>query len=173
MTYAILRFVHCKELLTDLTNFNSDFPNGYSHVEAVTTDGKYLGAHVSGVEARSMDYDVGKFERELFMLLPISIEARVKWIHYLRAVEVKHEGYNLISILGFVTHFDLTKPGTTVCSALQTLALRWCLYFPRPFNIPAHMISVRDLYLGLMMRSDIEIIEKSDPRFIAHISAGI
>ena len=171
MEYVIARFVHVKSTITDMILFQSS-GGQYSHVELVTDDGKYIGAHVAGVEARPMDYDAGTFERELFMLLPMRAEAAAKCLHYMRAVADKHEGYNLLSILGFTTHFDLTKPGTTICSALVLLALRWCEYFPRPFTIPAHRLSVRDLFIVLMGRPDMEVIEKTDPRFTAYVSAG-
>jgi hypothetical protein len=165
----ILRFVYSPELLTEMILFDSDEPEGYSHVEAVTTDGKYLGAHTEGVAARPIGWDAGKFQREKFFLLPASDEATATWMHYLRSCIGEAYGYK--AIFGFITHFDLNEHHTTICSGLQTLALRWCEYFPRPLTIPAHRISVRDLHLGLMMRPDIREIQPTDPEFVGHIAA--
>jgi hypothetical protein len=163
--------VHVPETLTDLILFDSDSPNGYSHVEAVTPDGKYLGAHTTGVEARPMDYDAGKFNRQKFLFLPADDAASAKFYHYLRAVI--GEGYDYGAIFGFVTHFDLNNKHTVICSGLQTLALRWCLFFPVVLPVLAHRISVRDLELGLAMRPDVREIESSDPIFISHVNAGL
>jgi hypothetical protein len=153
--------------IANLILFDENDPHGYSHVEAVTPDGKFLGAHTTGVEARPMDYDAG-FNRELLILLEADDEMSAKFYHYLNAVAAKHEGYNLMAILGFVTHFDLTTGHTTICSALITLALRWCSYFPNPFDVPAHRISVRDSKLMILSRK-IFIVTRTDPRFLAHI----
>jgi hypothetical protein len=166
----ILRFVFSPELLTKMILFDSDEPEGFSHVEAVTTNGHYLGAHTEGVAERPMDWDTGKFTRETFLALPATDEQTAKWLHYLRSC--LGEAYGYAAIFGFITHFDLNEHHTTICSGLQTLALRWCEYFPRPLTIPAHRISVRDLHLGLMMRPDIQEVTKTDPIFLAHIAAG-
>jgi len=162
----ILRFVHVPEMLTNLILFDSDSPNGYSHVEAVTPDGEFLGAHVTGVEARPMDYDAGKFERQKFMLLSADVEMTDKFYHYLRSVT--GERYDYAAIFGFITHFDINEKHTVICSGLQTLALRWCLFFPVALPVPAHRVSVRDLELGLTMRPDVREIKQNDPDFISH-----
>jgi hypothetical protein len=167
----ILRFVFVPETLTEMILFDSDEPNGYSHVEAVTPDGKYLGAHTTGVEARPMDYDAGKFTRQKFFLLPADPEMSAKFYHYLRAVI--GEKYDYAAIFGFVTHFDINQKHTVICSGLQTLAARACLFFPAVLPVPAHRVSVRDLELGLTMRPDVREIEPSDPVFISHINAGL
>jgi len=166
----ILRFVYVEGFWQKLIRFDSDEPDGYSHVEAVTTDGKYLGAHTEGVEARPMDWDAGKFAKEQFMLLPATDAQTAKWQHYLRAVI--GEPYDFGAIAAFVSHFDMRQKHHVICSALQTLALRWCEYFPRNLEIPAHRISVRDLRLGLRMRPDTRVITKDDPIFAAHIAQG-
>lgn len=164
----ILRFVYSPEILTRLIEFDSNDPDGYSHVEAVTTDGKYLGAHTEGVAARPMDWDAEKFQRELFLALPATDDQTAKWMHYLRACI--GEAYGYAAIFGFITHFDLNEHHTTICSGLQTLACRWCNVLPRPLPVPAHRVSVRDLRLGLMMRPDLIEITPDDPLFKAHIA---
>jgi hypothetical protein len=174
----ILRFVHCPGFLQNLILLDSndrdtgDNEPGFSHIDAVTTDGKYLGAHVTGVESRPMDYDAGKFARQKFMLLRADDGMTAKWMHYLRAVENKHEGYDYLAIFGFITHLDLNQHHHTICSGFQALALRGCLYLPRVLTVRAHRISVRDLRFGLSMRDDVEEITQEDVRFHAHISAG-
>jgi hypothetical protein len=164
----ILRFVYNPGLLEPMITFDSNEPGGFCHVEAVTPDGKYLGAHVDGVAARPMDWDAGKFTKQKFMLLPADAEMTAKWIHYLRAVI--GEPYDFSAIAAFVSHFDMRQKHHTICSALQTLALRWCEYFPISLPVPAHRVSVRDLELGLTMRPDVREIEPTDPIFIAHIA---
>jgi len=157
--------------IANLILFDEDDPDGFSHIEAVTPDGRYLGAHTTGVEARPMDYDVG-FQREMFLLLPADPEMSAKFYHYLNAVAEKHEGYDVMAIFGFITHFDLSTHHTTICSGLFTLAARWCLYFPNRLEVPAHRISVRDSKLMLLARPDVREIEKTDPVFIAHIGGA-
>ena len=160
-------------IIAELILFDEDDPTGFSHVEAVTPDGKYLGAHTTGVEARPMDYDIG-FKRERFYLLQADDETSAKFYHYLNAVAEKHEGYDLQAIFGFITHFDMNKIHTTICSGLFVLALRWPLWLPIPLGVPAHRISVRDLELMLRARAagDVREIEKTDPVFIAHIGGA-
>lgn len=166
----VLRFVYDPGLLEKLITFDSDEPGGFCHVEAVMPDGKYLGAHVTGVEARPPDYDAGKFTRQKFMLLPADADRTARWAHYLRAVE--GEPYDFGAIAGFVSHLDMRQKHHVICSALQTLALRWCEYLPVPLPVPAHRVSVRDLELGLTMRLDVREITQDDPVFIAHVSSN-
>ena len=59
--------------------------------------------------------------------------------------------YDYEAILGFAARADLHQPGHVICSALQTLALRACGYFPTRLAVPAHEISPRDL--GLLVSS--------------------
>jgi hypothetical protein len=161
----ILRFVHAGGLGSNAIDFESG--GLYSHVEAVTHDGKYLGAHVEmGVAVRPPDYET--FDREKFVLLPADDEMSAKFYHYLYAVV--GEPYDFAAIAGFVVHMDAHQKHRVICSALQTLALRWCEYLPVPLPVPAHEISPRDLELGLTMRPDVREIEQSDPVFVAHIA---
>lgn len=149
--------------------------NGFSHVEAVLTDGRYIGAHTTGVEARPSDYDAGLIEaggRERFYLLEADDVMSAKFYHYMLAVAEKHEGYDIRAIFGFITHFDLNTVHTTICSGLFILALRWCNWLPVWLEVLAHRISVRDAKLMLLCRRDVHEIKKTDPVFIAHISSG-
>jgi hypothetical protein len=165
----ILRFVHHKVIGSDLIDFDSR--GQYSHVEALTPDQKYIGAHADlGVAALPMDYDTGTFDRQKFMLLPGGPDMSAKFYHYLRAVI--GEPYDFGAIAGFISHFDINQKHRVICSALQTLALRWCEYLSVPLPVPAHEISPRDLELGLTMRPDVHEIKPTDSSFISHISAG-
>jgi hypothetical protein len=172
----ILRFVHnptgpwLSRLLVRLILFQMRSPTGYSHVEAVTPDGFYLGAHATGVEKRRMDYDAGAVGlREKFVLLTVTADQAAKFYHYLNSAEVLGERYGFWAILGFVFRFNINKAHTVVCSALMTLALRWCLFFPYRLPVFAHKIAVEDLDL-MLDRPDVRPIEKTDPIFKAHIA---
>lgn len=165
----ILRFVHHRIIGSDLIDFQTS--GMYSHVDALTPDAKYIGAHAStGVEARPMGYDTGTFDREKFLLLPADPDTSGKFYHYLRATV--GEPYDFGAIAGFVSHLDIHQKHRIICSALHTLAARWCEYLPTPLPVPAHEISPRDLELGLTMRSDVREITADDPIFLAHISSN-
>ena len=126
----------------------------YSHVEAVTPDGKYLGALSNGgVRARPADYDAGLFKRQLFVDLPADAAMTAKFYHYLGAVV--GEPYDFGAIAGFVAHMDVHQKGRVICSALQTLALRGCGWFATPLAALAHEISPRDLLLIISGRVSI------------------
>src|SRR5437016_3113271 len=144
-----LRFVRGIGAISDAIVLDSG--GLYSHVEAVTPEGKYLGAHMDGgVQARPADYDAGQFVRELFVELPADAATTAAFYHYLNAVI--GEPYDFGAIAGFVTHLDLRLKHRVICSALQTLALRGCAWFAAPLSIPAHQISPRDLLLILSGR---------------------
>ena len=168
----ILRFVYTPSFLTRLIEFDSDDDpeEGFSHVDGVTTKGTYIGAHVPEVAERPSNWDAGKFKRERFLLLPADADMTAKWEHYLRACI--GEKYGTVAIFSFITHFNLNKKHTTICSGLQTAALRGCDYFPRPLQVPFHRISVRDLHLILMAQREVREIGSADPEFLAHTSAG-
>lgn len=150
-----LRFVHCPDAISNAILF--DTGGLYSHVEAVTPDGKYLGAHAdSGVQARPSDYDKGQFDRQRFLELTADDAMSAKFYHYLNAVI--GEPYDFGAIAGFISHFSVHEKARVICSALQDLALRGCLFFPNPLPVPAHSVSPRDLELGLCMRPDVREI---------------
>jgi hypothetical protein len=149
----ILRFVHCTDIVSN--GILAETGGKYSHVEAVTPDGKLLGAHASGgVMARPSNYDAGTFDRERFLLLTAADEAMAaKFYHYLDAVI--GEPYDFGAIAGFVSHLDIHQQHRVICSAL-----RWCGYFPAVLPILAHEVTPRDLELGLIMRPDVRDIAR-------------
>ncbi|HEX4041777.1 MAG TPA: hypothetical protein VHY10_08765 [Xanthobacteraceae bacterium] len=145
-----LRFVTANDVVSDAIRFAEDFP--YSHVEAVTPWGTYLGAHADGgVLDRPNDYDKGSFAAEKFVLLndtPPGAEA--SFYAFLKAKI--GTPYDYEAILGFVSRLDLHKTGDVICSALQAQALRGCRYFPFPIAVHSHEVSPRDLALMLSAR---------------------
>ena len=151
----ILRFVHGNDAAS--AAIIADTGGQFSHVEAVTPDGKYLGARADGgVLARPADYDAGKFDREKFVELITADWRATAFYHYLNAVI--GEPYDFAAIAGFVSHLDLHEKGRVICSALQVLALRGAGFFPVALPVPAHEISPRDLDLMLVERPDVMVI---------------
>ena len=139
-----LRFVHCPDVIGTAILLQTG--GRFSHVEAVTPQGRYLGAHIGGgVLARPADYDKGLWSRQLFVDLPADEEMTAKFHHYLNAVI--GEPYDAAAILGFAFHVDIHSQHHTICSALQALALRGAGWFATPLAVPAHEISPRDLLL--------------------------
>ena len=145
-----LRFVTTGDLVSAGIRLAEDFP--YSHVEAVMPDGSYLGAHADGgVKARPPDYDAGKFTAEKFVNLnDCSATEETVFNSYLQGKI--GTPYDYEAILGFVARLDLHTAGAVICSALQTLALRRCGYFPFPLAVRAHETSPRDLGMMLSVR---------------------
>lgn len=147
-----LRFVHGDDLIS--MGIILQTGGWCSHVEAVTPEGLYLGAHASGgVQARPADYDKGKFDREQFVELPADDKMTEEFYAFLN----RHIGepYDFKAIAGFVLHRDFHLAAHAICSALQALALRQCGWFGTPLGIPAHSITPRDLLLVLAGRVDI------------------
>jgi hypothetical protein len=145
-----LRFVTQGDLVSRGIRFAEDF--AFSHVEAVTPTGTYLGAHADGgVLDRPNDYDKGKFTAEKFVTLTDAAPgADAAFYAYLNSK--LNEPYDYKAIFGFVSRLDLHTTGTVICSALQTLALRTCTYFPFPLAVRAHETSPRDLGMMLSVR---------------------
>lgn len=179
MKTIILRFVHnpngswISRLLVFLILFQMRSPTGFSHVEALTPDGFYIGAHSTGVEKRPMDYDAGAPGlREKFLLLTVTEDQSKYFYHYMNSPEVLGERYGFWDIIGFIFYIDPHKGHTVVCSALQIDGLRWVNFFPRPLAMFAHKISVSMLEL-MLNRADVREIKKTDPEFKAHICATV
>ncbi len=149
----IVRFVRSIGLTSDgiVALEKTAMPFTPSHVEAVTPDGFYLGAHFSGgVQKRPKDYDAGHFTHELFLTLEATEEEAATFYAFLDG----HIGelYDWRAIIGFVIPEHEHIPNHAICSALITLALRACRYFQWPLAAPAHLIDPRDLLLVLSAR---------------------
>jgi hypothetical protein len=150
---AIIRFVRSTGLASDgiVALEKTAMPFTPSHVEAVTPDGFYLGAHLEdGVRKRPKTYDAGKFSHELFLTLAITDAQSATFYKFLDA----HIGepYDWKAIVGFLIPEHEHTPNHTICSALIALALRSCYYFQWPLAAPAHLIDPRDLLLILSSR---------------------
>jgi hypothetical protein len=144
-----LRFVTCEDPVSDGIRFWTGFE--YSHVEAVTPEGLYLGAHADGgVQARRVGYDKATLRAEKFIDLPA--DDAMTDAFYEQLQKAIGTPYDFGAILGFVSHFDIHQTGRVICSALQTAKLRACGWFPTPLAVPAHEMSPRDLFLAISAR---------------------
>lgn len=150
----ILRFVSGKDIESLAIRARENFP--YSHVEAVTPEGKYLGAHAKGgVAARDPGYDASYLDHDYLLTIP---EDRAGQAEEFYAFLRRHIGepYDFKSILGFIV------PGVwehqnqhIICSALMTLGLRQCEWFKTPLVEGAHKVSPRDLMLVISGRMNV------------------
>ncbi|HEY6258031.1 MAG TPA: hypothetical protein VIY51_19785 [Xanthobacteraceae bacterium] len=151
-----LRFVCGRDTVSLGIRARENFP--FSHAEAVTPDGRYLGAHADGgVQAREPGYDAAYLERALFVDLP---ETQAGQAAAFYAFLDRHIGepYDFESILGFlVPGLELHQARHVICSAFMTLALRQCGWFAAPLCEPAHKISPRDLLLMISARIAIDM----------------
>jgi hypothetical protein len=139
-----LRWVHSHDPISDGIILQTG--GEYSHVEALTPEGTYIGAHIhEGVAEMPGDYDEAIKDRELIVNLPAPPAMELQFYHYLRACI--GEPYDFHAIAGFILHWDIHAKHKVICSALQTLALRGCGWFATPLAVPAHEISPRDLLL--------------------------
>jgi hypothetical protein len=118
-----------------------------SHVEAVTPDGFYLGAHFSGgTQKRPKNYDAGQFHHDLFLTIEGATDAQAAAFYKFLNDHVG-EPYDWKAILGFIVPHHEHIPNHAICSALVTLALRACEWFQFPLAAPAHLVDPRDLLL--------------------------
>lgn len=149
----ILRFVRGSDSISRLiiAQEKTAMPITPSHVEAVTPDGFYLGAHYStGVEERKPGYDSAWLAGELILPLPATPEQDAAFYTFLRSKI--GEPYDWSSIFGFVLTGHHHEVDHAICSALVSLALRHCGWFASPLAAPAHLVSPRDLLLILSGR---------------------
>jgi hypothetical protein len=155
MSNIKLRFVTCHDPISQGIRLRENF--WASHVEAVTPQGKYLGAHCDGgVQARDVGYDAQVLQQELFVELPETAPGQADEFY---AFLNRHIGepYDFESILGFlVPNIPAHEPQHVICSALQALALRQCQWFATPLVEPAHKITPRDLLLIISGRIEIK-----------------
>jgi len=149
-----LRFVKSKGIESDaiVALEKTAMPFTPSHVEAVTSDGFYIGAHfIGGIQKRPSDYDAGKFEHELFLELEThEVDQTKKFYDFMNS----HIGepYDWKAILGFVIPHHEHLANHAICSAIVSLGLRSCNWFPFPLAAPAHLIDPRDLLLMISTR---------------------
>jgi hypothetical protein len=135
-----------------------------SHVEALTPDGAfYIGAHIDGgVQARSVGYDEGQiaklpdgYDAAVFpaglcdMRFELSATPAEDRAFYGFLAGKINQPYDWRAILGFLLPEHEHQPKHAICSALVTLGLRSCGWFPWRLAAPAHVIDPRDLLLML------------------------
>lgn len=160
----IIRFIQGSEFVSKLivAQEKTGMPFTPSHVEAVMPDGFFLGAHDDGgVEERIPGYDVAtiavdpvtNIKRELFLTLEATPEQDAAFHVFLLGKIGKP--YDWPAILGFLLPEHEHAPEHVICSALITLALRACGWFPFPLAAPAHLIDPRDLLLLISGRMQI------------------
>jgi len=145
-----------------------------AHGEAVMTGGTVIGAFAEGgVQERKLDYDGGKFLKEIIFELPADDAMTAKFEHYLRSPRVMGEGYDFPGIANFM-HFgiDLHSEHHVFCTALIHDDLRWVGYFARPMPIPGHYVNPLILHQELLCDQRTRIVERTDPAFVAHIAQG-
>jgi len=153
----VIRFVRSIGLASDgiVALEKTAMPFTPSHVEAVTPDGFYLGAHLSGgVQKRPKNYDAGKFSHELFLTLEGTTDSRSAQFYNFLQVHIG-EPYDWKAILGFLIPEHEHTLDHAICSALITLALRACEWFPFPLAAPAHLVDPRDLLLMISSRQHV------------------
>jgi|KBSMisStaDraftv2_1062788.scaffolds.fasta_scaffold00126_6 hypothetical protein len=141
-----------------------------AHAEAVMFGGTIIGAFAEGgVQERKLDYDGGKFLKEILLALPADAEMAAKFEHWLRAC--LGEAYDFTGLTGFaLPTVDMHRAHHAVCSMLIHNALRGCQFFFRPMPIPAHKVDPVLLQQELLARTDVQVISREDPLFIAHIA---
>jgi len=160
----IIRFIQGSEFVSKLIVLQEKtaMPFTPSHVEAVMPDGFYLGAHIDGgVEERMPGYDAATIavdpitgkKRELLLTLEAMPEQDAAFHAFLLSKVGKP--YDWHAILGFLLPEHEHAPEHVICSALITLALRACNWFPFPLAAPAHLIDPRDLLLLISGRMQI------------------
>ena len=149
----IIRFVEGTALVSKLiiVQEKTAMPFTPSHVEAVTPDGFYLGAHFDGgVLKRPKDYDKGQFSNELILSLEATPEQDKIFYNFLEGHV--NEPYDWKAIIGFVLPEHEHLINHVICSALIELALRTCSWFAYPLAAPAHLVDPRDLLLVISGR---------------------
>lgn len=146
MSLISIRFVSGKDA-TSLA-IRADTKSLWSHVEAVTPDGFYLGAHADGgVQKRKPGYDATWLNAEQIIDLAETRPGQADAFYGFLNDHIG-EPYDYGAILDFIIpDIEAHQQAHAICSALQTLALRSCGWFGTPLSELAHKVSPRDLML--------------------------
>ena len=168
-----LRGVLHNDTLSDLIIKNQG--GVLAHFEGVMKGGTVIGAFAEGgVQERQLNYDGGKFANEIIFELPADDIMSAKFEHYLRSPEVLGEKYDYAGIVNFIhPGFDLHQKHQVFCSALIHDDLRWIGWWPRPMPIPGHYVTPIVLHQQLLADQRVQIINRSNPAFIAHIAKNV
>jgi hypothetical protein len=141
-----------------------------AHAEAIMKGGTVVGAYAEGgVQERQLDYDGGKFVKEILFSLPADDDMTARFEHYGRAC--LGMSYDFTGLAEFIhLGVDLHGKHHVFCSALIQDMLRGCLWWPRPLPIPAHYVHPVMLQQELLIDQRTQIITRDDPIFKAHIA---
>jgi hypothetical protein len=122
-----LRFVDTNDSLVSRVIRGAELGFAYSHVEAVTPDGQYLGAlSDGGVQSRPSTYDT-TWTRQLFVDVPATDQQSAAFFGFLHSKIGLPYDFAAIAEMadGVLTGEapDWTAANAYICSALQTAAL--------------------------------------------------
>jgi len=143
------QFVLGADLSSRLVAWYGQGYGGWSHVDAVLSDGSLLGARsdtikdiAPGVRIRPPNYE--PWTRAMVLTLKATPREDAAWESYLHS-QIGH-GYDKADIWGFILGKPLESPGHWICSALQLNALqvigrlhKLCI---TPQQCPPNMFSV-------------------------------
>lgn len=126
-----------------------------SHVEYLTPDGlNYVGAHISGgVMKRPVGYDKTPTMKEIILDLGATPEQDKIFDDYMNSII--GEEYDWRAILGFILPEHEHIPNHVICSAACTDGLRKCSWLQWVISAPFHLMSPRDLLVGISFRMEI------------------
>ena len=168
----IIRLVRHDDPLSDAIILN--IGGEVAHAEAIMTGGTVIGAFAEGgVQERPLDYDGGKFKKEILLALLVDDAMTIAFEHYLRSPQVLGEGYDYAGIVNFIhLGFDSHGKHRVFCSALIHDDLRWIGFFPRPLPIPGHYINPLMLQQELLCQPEdrVRSITRGDPVYLKHIA---
>lgn len=146
-TFIKLRFVEQqKGVFTKLIGV-AQYGSELSHVDGVTDDKTYIGAHLlGGVQEFKPGYDAG-FRRELFVRLKATEAQADAFVAFLRSH--LHEPYDPIAVTYFWGPFanrNWHEPGAWECTQFIATGLLACKWLPENKEIPVGRITPAMLY---------------------------
>jgi hypothetical protein len=141
-----LQFVLGAGLSSRLIAWYGQGYGGYSHVDAIISNGKLLGARSdnigggAGVLARPPDYE--RWKRRCVVSVKATDKQARDWEKFLLSQLGKP--YDKTDILGLIIGKPIMSAGHWICSALQTAALHASGIFPAmpevPQQVPPNML---------------------------------
>ena len=150
-----------------------------AHAEAIMKGGTVVGAFAEGgVQERPLDYDGGKFLKEIIFELPAPPEMSDRFEHYMRAI--KGEPYDFSGIMDSLhLGYDFHAKKHLFCSAAVHDALRGLgdgrdesmHYYSRATPMGGHYVTPIVLHQQMEVDARTRIVERTDPAFVAHIAS--
>lgn len=145
------RFVNTTDSLVSRIIRGAQFGVPYSHVEAVTPDGFYLGALMDGgVQKRASTYD-NEYNSELIVSIPVSVDQENTFYNFLESkIGLPYDQLAIMEMAeGVLTGENPNWPtmNAYICSALQTAAAIMCgLFKAAPATV--RLATPRDVLVG-------------------------